>query len=170
MNDFIKKFTDNLNNFLPECLYSNWTDGTFALYLDEEKKHLWVNINDFFKDNYTHSFETEDGIKIGLFLDFGCDCIRFFNEHKDLCSEEIISYLNRFPTDLKSDWIYTNHYELTTCNSKHYFWVILPELFTYFDKTRGSVSFTDAGVDFGNFIDFSCICLKYIREKNLLSA
>jgi len=170
MDYLTQKILDNLYNFLPEKLYSEWTSGVFSLFTDKEKKQLWVNINQFFDNDYSYSYNSDDGIKIGVILDFGCDCIRFFNEHKDLCTEEMETYLNKFPSDLKSDWLYSNHYELTTANSKHYFWIILPELIYYFNINKNNITFTEEGIDFGNFIDFIIICLVFFREnKSCLS-
>jgi hypothetical protein len=55
MEYLTRKILDNLNNFLPENLYSEWNSGIFSLFTDKEKKHLWVNVNQFFDNDYSYS-------------------------------------------------------------------------------------------------------------------
>lgn len=63
---------------------------------------------------------------------------------------EELEKLSQIPEGLKSDWLGTNHYEITDPNGLEYFWLIVPEIFL--DRNR-CVSDFDDGQRLGLILD-----------------
>lgn len=85
-----------------------------------------------------------------------CLLARFVLDQIGMDGEEkvtaFIDLVDELPAGLRSDWIGTNHYELTSDNPYEYWWLDIPDVFA---KADGNWSSTGDGQRLGLIMDIA---------------